>query len=285
MSSVITKIEAQKKNKDRVNIYMNEEFEFACSAELIYIHNITRGRSIEKEELLDIINEDNYIKGKSYALHFLERSFKSQKQVSDKLLEKDFDAKTIDRVLEFLKQYDFIDDKRYVELYIKEKIRSSGKNKIKFSLLKKGLPEELIKHGLDKITNQEQLEIAMNLAEKKIRILCKSEKDIKKLYKKTSDYLIRNGYDFSIVNEVLGKITKDMDNEDVSESEFSEDTCEEDYQKLHELASKRYNILIKSEPLKIKIYKKLGDYLLRRGFKWEQIKKVLSELVNGVEEF
>lgn len=284
MSSIITKIEAQKKNKDRVNIYMNDEFAFACGAELIYIHNITRGRSMEKEELQDIINEDNYIKGKNYALHFLERSFKSQKQVSDKLIAKELDVKTIDRVLEFLKQYDFIDDKRFVELFVKEKIRSSGKNKIKFSLLKKGLPEELIKDELNKITNEQQLEIALELAEKKIRILSKSEKDIRKLYKKTADYLVRNGYDFGIVNEILGKITKDVDSEDVPEKEFSEDTYEEDYRKLHELASKRYNILIKSEPLKIKLYKKLGDYLLRRGFQWEQIKKVLAELVNGVEE-
>jgi regulatory protein len=284
LSSVITKIEAQKKNKDRVNIYMNDEFAFACGAELIYIHNITRGRSIEKAELQDIINEDNYIKGKNSALHFLERSFKSHKQVVDKLIAKEFDIKTIDRVMEFLKQYDFIDDKRFVELFIKEKIRTSGKNKIKFSLLKKGLPEELIKDELNKITNEQQLEIALKLAEKKIRILSKSEKDIRKLYKKTADYLVRNGYDFGLVNEILGKITKDMDNEDVQEKDSAEDTYEDDYGKLHELASKRYNILIKSEPLKIKVYKKLGDYLLRRGFQWEQIKKVLADLVNGVEE-
>lgn len=284
MSSVITKIEAQKKNKDRVNIYINDEFAFACGAELIYIHNITKGRSMEKLALEDIIHEDNYIKGKNCALHFLEMSFKSHKQVNDKLTEKEFDIKTIDRVMEFLKQYDFIDDKRFVELFIKEKIRSSGKNKIKFSLLKKGLPEELIKDELNKITNEQQLEIAMKLAEKKIRVLSKSEKDIKKLYKKTSDYLVRSGYDFSLVSEILGKITKDMDIEDHKEKDSSEDTCKENYEKLHNLASKRYNVLIKSEHLKIKLYKKLGDYLLRRGFQWEQIKKVLADLISDVEE-
>jgi regulatory protein len=284
LSSIITKIEAQKKNKDRVNIYINHEFAFACGAELIYIHNITRGRSMEKADLEDIINEDNYIKGKNCALHFLEMSFKSHKQVVDKLTAKEFDIKTIDRVMEFLKQYDFIDDKRFVDLFIKEKIRSSGKNKIKFSLMKKGLPEELIKDELNKVTNEQQLEIALKLAEKKIRILSKSEKDIKKLYKKTADYLVRSGYDFGLINEILGKITKDVDNEGEKEKDSSEDTCEEDYDKLYNLASKRYNILIKSEHLKIKLYKKLGDYLLRRGFQWEQIKKVLADLISDVEE-
>ncbi|MCB2289583.1 recombination regulator RecX [Clostridium sp. CS001] len=284
MSSIITKIEAQKKNKDRVNIYINNEFAFACGAEFIYIHSITKGKSMEKSDLEDIICEDNYLKGKNCALHFLERSFKSYKQVVDKLTEKEFDIKTIDRVMEFLKQYDFIDDKRFVELFIKEKIRSSGKNKIKFALLKKGLSEELIKEELNEVTNEQQLEIAMKLAEKKIGILSKSEKDIKKLYKKTSDYLVRNGYDFALVSEVLGKITKDMDGEEDKEKDFSEDTSKDDYEKLYNLASKRYNVLIKSEHLKIKLYKKLGDYLLRRGFQWDQIKKVLADLISDVEE-
>jgi len=284
LSSVITKIEIQKKNKDRVNIYMNDEFAFACDAQLVYIHNITKGRTVEKEHLEDIINEDNYIKGKNLALHFLEKSFKSTKQVVDKLSAKEFDIKTIDRVMEFLKQYGFIDDKRFVELFIKEKIKSTGENKIKFTLLKKGLPEELIKEELNKITSEQQLEIALQLGEKKIRILSKSENDTKKLYKKTADYLVRSGYNFEIINEVLDKIIKSDDSEDPKKNTSSEATYEEDYDKLHELASKRYNILIKSESQKIKLYKKLGDYLLRRGFQWEQIKKVLGDLINGVEE-
>ncbi|MBU3128137.1 recombination regulator RecX [Clostridium tagluense] len=284
MSSIITKIEIQKKNKDRVNIYMNDEFAFACDAALVYIHNITKGATIEKEGLQDIIDEDNYIKGKNCALHFLERSFKSAKQVVDKLTIKEFDIKTIDRVMEFLKQYDFVDDKRFVDLFIKEKIKSTGKNKIKFTLLKKSLPKELIKEALNKITSEEQLQVALLLGERRMATLAKSEKNALKLYKKTWDYLVRNGYDFGIVNEVLDKITENDNNEQPSEKEHSEDNYEEDYKKIQELASKRYNILIKSEPSKIKLYKKLGDYLLRRGYKWDEIKKVLGDLINGVED-
>lgn len=290
MESKITKIEIQKKNKNRVNIYIDEEFAFACDAQLVYIHNITKGVIMEKESLEDIVNEDNYIKGKSCALHFLERSAKSAKQVVDKLTTKEFDIKTIDRVMEFLKQYEFIDDNRFVELFIKEKIKSSGKNKIKFALLKKSLPKELIKEALSKITSEQQLETALQLGQKRMATLSKSEKDRKMLYKKTADYLVRTGYDYQIVNEVLDKISKNDDAEELIEDELSkeDDTCvdtsEVDYNNLKQLASKRYNVLIKSETSKIKLYKKLGDYLLRRGYKWDGIKKVLGELINGVED-
>ena len=289
MGSIITKIEIQKRNKRRVNIYMNEEFAFACDAQLIYIHNITKGRCMEKENLEDIINEDNYIKGKNAALHFLERSFKSAKQVIDKLTIKEFDINTIDRVMEFLKQYDFVNDERFVELFIKEKISSIGKNRIKFTLLKKSLPKELINDAISKITSEQQLQVALQLGEKKLVTLSKSEKDTRKLYKKLADYLARSGYDYEIIKEVLSKITSNDKGEDPKEREIfenggtSEESIKEDYNRLYELASKRYSILIKSESQKIKLYKKLGDYLLRRGFKWDQIKKVLKELINDID--
>jgi regulatory protein len=270
----------QKKNKDRVNIYIDNDFAFACDAGLVYTHNITRGKTIEKENLEGIVNEDNYIKAKNNALHFLESSFKSAKQVVDKLTLKDYDVKTIDRVMLFLKEYDFVDDNRFVELFIKEKVRSSGKNKIKFALLKKGLPEELINEGLNTITSEQQSQVAYKLGEKKIAILFKSEKDTRKLYKKTADYLVRNGFDFEIVSEVLNKVTKNYNEAECEEKLTSEDTYEENYREVYELASKRYNVLIKSESEKIKLYKKLGDYLLRRGFQWEVIKKVLRDLIN-----
>ncbi|MBW9170489.1 recombination regulator RecX [Clostridium estertheticum] len=290
MSSLITKIEFQKKNKARVNIYMDGEYAFACDAQLVYIHNITKGRAMDKESLESIVNEDNYIKGKTCALHFLERSFKSTKQVIDKLTMKEFDAKTIERVMDFLRRYDFIDDSLFIQLYIKEKIRSCGKNKIKFALLKKFLPKELINEELNKITSEQLLETALKLANKKIVTLSKSEKDHQKLYKKTSDYLARTGYDYELIRKVMDEIASDDKEDDLidgvplSKDENYEDTSTQDYNKLYELASKRYNILIKSETDKMKIYKRLYDYLLRRGFRWEQIKKVLRNLINGVED-
>lgn len=275
----------QKRNKKRVNIYMDNEFAFACDAELIYIHNITKGRSMDKEDLEGIVSEDNYIKGKNAALHFLEKSFKSEKQVSDKLTIKEFDIKTIDRVLEFLKHYDFVNDERFIELFIKEKIRSIGKNKIKFTLIKKSLPKELINEAISKITSEQQLEVALKLGEKRLVTLSKNENDTKKLYKKISDYLARNGYDYEIIKKVLARIINNDREEDIKESILDdEETIKENYNKLYELADKRYNILIKSESSKIKLYKKLGDYLLRRGYQWDQIKKILKELINQIDE-
>ncbi|WP_346961661.1 hypothetical protein [Clostridium sp.] len=42
MSKIITKIEAQKKKDNRVNIFINDEFAFGCSSELVYYHNLAK---------------------------------------------------------------------------------------------------------------------------------------------------------------------------------------------------------------------------------------------------
>ena len=81
MSNIITKIEIQKRNKDRVNIYLNGEFAFACSSELVYYHNLKNGMVVDLKKLSEIVEEDNYIKGKNSALKILEKSFKTERNV------------------------------------------------------------------------------------------------------------------------------------------------------------------------------------------------------------
>ncbi|MCD3298125.1 recombination regulator RecX, partial [Clostridium botulinum C/D] len=46
MERLITKIEIGKKNKNRVNIYLDEEFAFACSADLVYYYKLAKGTRI-----------------------------------------------------------------------------------------------------------------------------------------------------------------------------------------------------------------------------------------------
>ncbi len=45
------------------------------------------------------------------------------------------------------------------------------------------------------------------------------------------------------------------------------------------LARKRYDIIIKSEDDKNKIYRRLSNYLLRRGFSFEEVKKSTNRVL------
>ena len=126
--------------------------------------------------------------------------------IKDKLLKKEFDNKTVNRTLSFLKEYNLIDDEKLVSMYVKDRLRSQGEKKIKYSLMQKGISEELIYRELDKISNDDLEDTAYNLALKKYGILRNKENDKYKLYQKLTRYLIGRGYGYDLVSRVVKKI-------------------------------------------------------------------------------
>lgn len=212
--NTITQIEAQKKNKNRVNVYVDGQFLFACSAELVYTHGLKKDKTVEVDKLLEVVNDDNYLSCKNSALRMFERSYKTEKEISDKLLVKGYDEGTISKVIIFLKEYSFLDDEKFTDMYIKDNIKTKGKNKIKYDLMKKGVSKDILAEKLEEVESSDEMEPALRLAEKKYRTLLNTEGDQKKTCKKLGDFLIRKGYNYSTVKKVLSKVlNKDMDDE------------------------------------------------------------------------
>lgn len=282
MNKIITKIEVGKKNKERVNVFINDDFAFACSADLVYYYNLDKGKIVDLDLLKDVLAEDNYIKCKSYSLKIIERSYKSEKEIVEKLLARDYDEKTIARVIDFLKEYNFINDEKYAEMFIKDKSMSIGRNKIRYMLKKKGIEESIIEHKLTILEEDIEEQVALKLAQKKLDIIKKSEANTKNIYKKIGDYLISKGYNFDVVTSTLNKIM-DIYKIDINKSteinENESEDLEENLCTLKQLAEKRYRIVCKLEQDKKKICKKLSDYLIRRGYNWKDIKKILKEII------
>lgn len=204
----ITKIEVGKRNKDRVNVFIDDEFAFACFGELVYNYNLTKGKVVNVEELKEVIEQEEYLKCKSASLKMMERSYKTEKEVRNKLLTKEFSETSIQKAIEFLKEYNFINDEKYAQMYIKDKIKLSGKNKIKYSLIRKGVDEEFIKSNLDMVDEDSQLEVAEKLAYKKYAVISKNESDKYKLSNKLIRFLMTKGYDYDTCKKITKKIVE-----------------------------------------------------------------------------
>jgi regulatory protein len=138
----------------------------------------------------------------------MERSYKTEKEVREKLLTKEFSEKSIQKAIEFLKEYNFINDEKYAQMYIKDKIKLSGKNKIKYSLIRKGVDEEFIKSNLDMVDKDSELEVAEKLAYKKYAVISKGESDKYKLSNKLIRFLMTKGYDYDTCKKVTKKIVE-----------------------------------------------------------------------------
>lgn len=205
----ITKIEIQKRNKDRVNIFIDEEYSFSLFLDLVFREDLKKGMEINEEKLKQIAKKENKLKCKSTAIRIIERSNKTEKQIKDKLLEKEYDLDSITQAIEFLKEYKFIDDYIYASSYIRDKIKVQGSKKIKYSLIQKGINKDIIEELLNGVDNEEEKSTAFEIGKKKYMQITKSENDKYKIWNKLARFLVSKGYDYSLVNSVIKEIVEE----------------------------------------------------------------------------
>ncbi len=207
---IITKIEAQQKRDDRVNIYVDEKFFIAIYKELVFTFNLKKGQEIDQNHLKSILDDEMYMKAKNKALSILSKASQSEKQIKQKL-SKDYEEDTIDRVIDFLQKYKFVDDEDLANRIVNTnvKVNKYGKNKIKQNLYNKGIDKSIIEHAIDEINTDEEFENALYLGKKRYDRL--RNEDPKKSYQKIGNHLAYKGFNYDIIKKVLNKLFNDID--------------------------------------------------------------------------
>jgi regulatory protein len=131
-------------------------------------------------------------------------------ELRERLLEKAWtNHEIVDRVIEKLKEYGYLDDHKYATDLALSKLRQrpQGKRKLQQSMSQKKLDRETrddaINAAFEKIPESELIDRAI---EKRLRLKGKPEtrEETKKFY----DHLIRQGFDFDLIREKMSAIQK-----------------------------------------------------------------------------
>lgn len=153
------------------------------------------------------IEEILYKRGKERALYYLKDSDRTSFQMRKKLREGYYPEKIIDKVLDFLEKYGYIDDLRYSEHYIFYNYKRKSILQIKNDLRVKGISKDIIdvafeNHSFDSSDEcQCQRDIIRKFIEKKI----KSDMDLQNKNKIVSA-LVRKGFLYDDVLSVFREI-------------------------------------------------------------------------------
>ena len=203
--AIITKIEQQKKNEDRVNIYVNDEFFTAIFKELVFTFNLKKGDEIDEKYLKSILSDEMYLKAKNKALNILSKADQAEKKIREKL-STDFEEDTINRVIEFLKKNNFINDNLLAQKIVNTNLNLNkcGKNRIKQNLYNKGLDASAINEAMSDIDSDAEFDNAMYLAKKRYERV--KNEDKRKVYQKLSQHLAYKGFNYDIIKRVLNKL-------------------------------------------------------------------------------
>ena len=135
-------------------------------------------------------------------LHYCDYQDRCKKEIFTKLDSFELSESDKNFIVEFLQDEGYINDERYCRSYVKSKLnlKKWGVNKIKLSLLTKGVDREIIDNIISEIDQDSYKEELANLLKnKKI-----NESDPYKRKAKLVRYAVGKGYSYSLVMEVLG---------------------------------------------------------------------------------
>ncbi len=165
--------------------------------------NGSRGRKIRKA---DDSPEAAYLKAKAYAFKLLSYRSRSGKEIAEKLSEKGFLQGETERVLSYLEKLEFIKDETLAGQILRTALerKNLGRQGIKMLLLRRGIEKDLINKTLSALTDDEEQDAALRLAEKKLKTLKGPPENIIK--QKLWRALQRKGFPADIINSVFKTI-------------------------------------------------------------------------------
>ncbi|MFV0519835.1 MAG: regulatory protein RecX [Lachnospirales bacterium] len=200
---IITDIQIQRKDEKRRSIYINGVFVFGLTDVDVLFYKLEIGQELSLEKYDTILNDTLYERAKSIALNYISRRIRCEKEVYDKLLEKEVNEEVIDKTMNFLKKYNYINDYDFVKSYVKDKLslRGYGSKKIFYDLKSLGVSTFIIEdYKSENDLYDIELKIASKLIDKKGKNLDFNEfKDKKKI----NDYLLRRGFSYDIIKTSL----------------------------------------------------------------------------------
>lgn len=214
----VTDIKEAVRDKNRVNIYIDDKFYCSLDISQVVDFGIKIGRSFSEREMADLKRASNFGKFYARALEYVLMRPHSIKEIRDYLKRKTlskkvrvknrktgeyqtkvregYDASLIPLVLDRLDQHGHLDDRRFAELWVENRDTKKGISikKLRSELAQKGISQQIIEEVLQDSARDEREELRKIIARKANRY-----DDQQKLIQ----YLVRQGFNYSDVLEEL----------------------------------------------------------------------------------
>ena len=195
----ITAIEIQKKNPNRVNIYLDDQFAFGLSR--IVAAWLSVGQVLSDEKIAALQIEDAREVAMQKALRFLGYRARSMQEVRANLEKHEIPDAVIDLTLKRLQENGLLNDQDFAQAWVENRntFRPRSRRALSIELRRKGLDNEIVQKVLDENVNEETL--ALEAARKYVRKVQGLEwQDFRQ---KLGGFLGRRGFSYDVVAQVL----------------------------------------------------------------------------------
>ncbi|MCD2255186.1 recombination regulator RecX [Agrilactobacillus fermenti] len=257
----ITKIEAQKRHKDRYNIYLDEAYAFPVAESVLIQFTLMKGLELTEAQVEQIKKADDQAKAYGKALNYLSYQLRSEKEMRDYLYDQDYTTATVKAIIAKLKDLNYLDDADFAASYVRTEARltKKGPRSISQKLFQKGIDRNLIE---DKLVSdypvEQQVDNAVELLQKLIRTT--HNKSFIQLKQKIKQNLMQKGFTTEVIDQALQAVALDRDDD-------------AEWDALVNAGEK----LWRRQATKPQGIQKIKQGLYRKGFKLDMIQRFLDE--------
>jgi len=203
MSRKITALRLQKRNRNRVNVYLDGEFAFGLSR--IVAAWLQVGQELGDEKIARLLAQEALETAHQRALRFLEYRPRTRAEVRRNLEKHDTPAPVIAAVLQRLERSGLLDDAAFARAWVENRstFRPRGLTALRQELRQRGVAEETIAETLRDIQPQEET-LAYQAGRKRLRRF--ASLPWPEFRRKMSAYLARRGFPYPIVSGVVRRL-------------------------------------------------------------------------------
>jgi len=197
----ITDLVVQKKNPNRVNIYLDGEFAFGLAR--ITAAWLQRGQELSNEKIAQMQAEDARERAFQQAMLFLSYRVRSEKEIRQNLLKHEFPEEVIGQTLERLRKSGLVNDNQFARAWVENRntFRPRSRRALTMELRQKGLDDEAVQAA---VSNVDENALAYESANKRAGRLKGLEWN--EFRRKLSEYLARRGFPYSVIAPVVTQI-------------------------------------------------------------------------------
>lgn len=147
--SVITDIQKQKHNKSRVNIFADGEFVCGMDELAAASAGLKVGNVVTTDELASAYASGELNSAFERAVGYLALSLRSRAEIFKYLSGKGYAPDIVEKTLDKLDGYKYVDDYEYAQAYVKSKSKKYGSFRLAADLRQKGIAREIIAELID----------------------------------------------------------------------------------------------------------------------------------------
>lgn len=212
MGKTITNLKTQKRDRERVSVYLDGNFAFGLP--LLEAARLKVGQVLSEEEIAELKHRDAIQRAAHRAMNLLSYRPRSRNEVRRRLRRKDYTEEVIEEAIGRLERAGLLDDRAFARYWIENRFRFNprGRAILRQELRQKGVGDRVIEEALTGYDEQTAAEEAAAKAVRRLRRF-----DNPTFRRKLIGYLRRRGFFYDTIQPIVEELVVERASEEIWE--------------------------------------------------------------------